>query len=112
MRVAPCFAALACALSAAPSAFAFSYETPLSDGCHERVTNDALRAVRREGRAKALNYSREERALANDRSWQARLGEEIRAASGQLYEDDAAVAEIEAYLERAVAEAAGAPHRD
>jgi predicted O-linked N-acetylglucosamine transferase (SPINDLY family) len=44
--------------------------------------------------------------LANDRAWQARLSEEIRAAHPALYEDDGAVQALEAYFERAVAEAA------
>src|SRR5215204_5161777 len=43
--------------------------------------------------------------LANDRGARDRLGAQIRAASGVLFEDDRAIVEIEAYLERAVAEA-------
>jgi hypothetical protein len=66
MRFAPTLAGLACAVSAATNAFAFSYETPFSDGCHERITTDALRTIRRDGRAPALPFSRDERALAND----------------------------------------------
>jgi predicted O-linked N-acetylglucosamine transferase (SPINDLY family) len=43
--------------------------------------------------------------IANDRARRARLSEQILAASGALYEDDAAIREIEAYLERAIADA-------
>lgn len=53
-------------LLVAPSAAAFSYETPASKGCHEEITGEALRAVRSEGRAPPLAFARDERALAED----------------------------------------------
>ena len=50
-------------------------------------------------------YVELEVSLAKDRPRRARLSEQILAASGALFEDDEAVREVEAYLERAVADA-------
>jgi MYXO-CTERM domain-containing protein len=58
-------AALTLLLVAKPAA-AFTYETPASSGCHERITSDALRAVRAAGRAPSLPLTREEQAFADD----------------------------------------------
>jgi MYXO-CTERM domain-containing protein len=53
-------------LSIARPAAAFSFENPVSKGCHEMITADALRAIRREGRAPRLGYTRDEQAFADD----------------------------------------------
>lgn len=50
-----------------PAAHAYTIETPLSDGCHEMLTADALRAVRDELPAAApLAATSDERALIDD----------------------------------------------
>lgn len=53
-------------LLCAPSAAAFTFQTPASEGCHERITADALLAARKEGRAPALGFTANERAFADD----------------------------------------------
>ena len=76
-----------------------------------RVTVGAYRQMGVDGpiASSAEEYVEIAVALANDRAWRTRLGEQIQAAAGCLYEDDAAIDEIEAYLERAVADAAARP---
>jgi hypothetical protein len=66
MRLLALSALLACTTLVAGRASAFTYESPASKGCHERIAGDALRAARAAGRAPALGFSRDERALAND----------------------------------------------
>jgi predicted O-linked N-acetylglucosamine transferase (SPINDLY family) len=65
-------------------------------------------AYRQMGIAGPIAASRDEYVrlaveLANDRGARDRLGDQIHAASGELFEDDRTVAEYEAYFERAVA---------
>lgn len=65
----------------APSAYAFSYESPVGAGCHERITSDALRAVRGElSTAAPIAPSAQETALISDLPF--RLDDDMRELGG------------------------------
>jgi len=66
MRPIALSAAIACASLAARPSAAFSYEAASRDGCHERITSDLVRVLRRDGLAPPLPMTRDERAMADD----------------------------------------------
>jgi predicted O-linked N-acetylglucosamine transferase (SPINDLY family) len=72
-----------------------------------RVTQGAYRQMGIDGPVAATpdEYVRLAIEIANDPVARERLGEQIRAANGELFEDDGILSEIETYLERAVEEA-------